>query len=100
VGFRDVKRQAIHCLERGYVLHAMDRKGIDVKNLLAMGVVSIAEVADLIRQTKGFQYEKGGAVHGCAEIEMHIMKPVKDGRRWYLKFYFIEPNIIFMSVHL
>lgn len=99
MGFREVKRQAIDCLKNGYVQHETTRAKIDVKNLLAMGEISVAEVTELIRQTKGFQYESGGAVHGHRELEMHIMKPVKGGQCWYLKFYFIEPNIIFMSVH-
>ena len=99
MGFKDVKRQALVCLNNGFVQHAMDRGGIDVKNLLAMGEISVEEVIDLVQVTRGTQYESGGAVHGNSDFEMHIMKPVKERQQWYLKFYFIEPDIIFMSVH-
>ena len=40
MGFNEVKRKLIECLNTGYVLHE-ERNDIDVKNLLAIGVVSL-----------------------------------------------------------
>jgi len=45
MGFRHVKKQVLECLNGGLILHATDRSNIDVKNLLATGVVSVEEVA-------------------------------------------------------
>jgi hypothetical protein len=38
VGFNEARRKLIECLKTGYVLHE-ERNDIDVKNLLAIGVV-------------------------------------------------------------
>lgn len=32
-------------------------------------------------------------------IDVHVLKPFKNGKRWYIKFYFIEPDAMFISVH-
>ncbi|WP_206045371.1 hypothetical protein [Oceanicoccus sagamiensis] len=47
MGFKERKKQVLHCLQHGYVLH-QQRSHIDIKNLLAVGDVSLAEVAAII----------------------------------------------------
>lgn len=45
--YKEIKRQVIDCLNKGYVSHEQ-RNDIDVKNLLAIGQVSLEEVAEII----------------------------------------------------
>jgi hypothetical protein len=100
VGLRDVKAQAINCLDNGQVQHETGRSGdIDKKNLLVTAQVTLDEVKDLINSTKGTQH-KASAHHVEKHVEVHTLKPVKNGTEWYIKFYFLEPDIIFISVHL
>lgn len=35
----------------------------------------------------------------AASIDVHVFKPYKDAKRWYIKFYFIDPDVVFISVH-
>lgn len=34
------------------------------------------------------------------EVDVHICRSWKSGGWWYVKFYFMEPDMIFISVHL
>lgn len=95
MGFRDVKTEALKRLKEGFIQHETDRAGdINVKNLLLTGEMSVEEVMGLINKTRGNQYESSPH-HAAPEIEVHTFKP--DG--WYVKFYFLEPDIVFISVH-
>ena len=58
MGFNEARRKLIECLNTGYVLHE-ERNDIDVKNLLAIGVV----------------------------------------QSWYVKWYFLGPDSVFISFH-
>jgi len=87
--------RAIDCLKSGRIQHAIKRSGkIDDKNHLAVGAVSVEEVIELINSTKGDEFETSYH-HVMTELEVHIFKP----RGWYIKCYFIEPDIFFISVH-
>ncbi|PRD17050.1 hypothetical protein CQW29_04790 [Pantoea coffeiphila] len=96
--FRDVKRRAIHCLTEGAYDH-QTRGNIDVKNLFATGQVSEAWVIDLIGGTSSEHYQCSPH-HQDSSIDVHIFKPWRLGQRWYVKFFFLEPDIIFISVHI
>ncbi len=50
--YKEIKRQVIDCLNKGYVSHEQ-RNDIDVKNLLAIGQVSLEEVAEIIGRSRG-----------------------------------------------
>ncbi|MEL6116843.1 hypothetical protein P0Y67_16645 [Photobacterium sp. SP02] len=97
MGFRDVKSKVIGCLEEGAYDHEV-RDNIDVKNLFQCGQLSDADVISLVNQTRGNEYEVSPH-HKAPSIDVHILKPFKDGKRWYIKFYFIEPDVMFISVH-
>lgn len=100
VGLKEVKIKAIICLDSGQVQHETERSGdIDKKNLLVTAQVTLEEVKDLIKSTKGTQHEVS-LHHVERMIEVHTLKPIKKGTKWYIKFYFLEPDIIFISVHL
>lgn len=96
--FRDVKRKAIGCLLDEAYDHEV-RSHIDVKNLLATGQVDAALAIKLISSTREDQY-RCSPHHLDAAIDVHICKPCTAGYHWYVKFYFMEPDVIFISVHL
>lgn len=97
MGFRDVKSKVIECLNNGYVLHEQ-RNGIDVKNLLSTGAVSLLEVANIIGRARGNTYSSSPH-HYDAGIDIHVIKTIHSGQHWYIKWYFIDPDCVFISVH-
>ena len=100
MGLKEVRIKAINCLDSGQVQHETDRSGdIDKKNLLVTAQITLDEVKDLISSTKGTQHEVSQH-HVEKLVVVHTLKPVKKEVKWYIKFYFLEPDIIFISVHL
>lgn len=98
MGFRKAKNQVIECLNKGSIQHEMDRCDIDVKNLLATGEISAEHVANIIGRARGNDYECSPH-HFNQSIEVHILTTNHDGITWYIKWYYIEPNVVFISVH-
>ena len=97
MGFKNVKSQVLACLTSGNILHEQ-RRTIDVKNLLVTGQVSENDVSDAIARTKGTEYEVSKH-HAISTIDVHIVKTRYQGQNWYIKWYFIEPDSVFISVH-
>ena len=97
VRYKEIKRQVIDCLNKGYVSHEQ-RNDIDVKNLLAIGKVSLEEVAEIIGRSRGNDYSSSPH-HFDSSITVHIIKTRRAGHNWYVKWYFVEPNSVFISVH-
>ncbi|WP_101759910.1 hypothetical protein [Oceanicoccus sp. KOV_DT_Chl] len=97
MGFKGAKKQVLECLENGSVLH-QERVDIDVKNLLAVGQVSLDEVAAIIGRSRGDSYSSSPH-HQVEEVEVHIIETWFGGEEWYIKWYFVEPNSVFISVH-
>lgn len=97
MGFKDVKAQVLGCIGTGNVQHQV-REEIDTKNLLLTGQVTVEEVSDAIRRSRGSDYECSPH-HVIRGIDVHIIKASYQGKKWYIKWYFIEPNTIFISVH-
>lgn len=94
---KDVKRRVIACIEEGAYDHEV-RYNIDVKNRFQCGLLSDSYVIDLIDKTSEKQY-RIDKHHRAPSIDVHILKPTKDGIKWYIKFYFVEPDVVFISVH-
>lgn len=95
MGLKDIRKRAIECLENGRIQHDTDRAGnIDEKNLLLTGQIKVDEVIELINKTKGTEFETVEH-HTVKDLEVHIFKP----SGWYIKCYFIEPDVFFISVH-
>jgi len=92
-GYRAVKQAVLQALLTGDY-HCQSRGDIDVKNLLATGSVSPAFVAGLIKASRGTDYACS-PLHGKRSINCHLIK----SRGWYVKFFFIEPDTVFVSVH-
>ncbi len=97
MGFKKARKQVIESLKSGYVLHEQ-RNNIDVKNLLATGFISTTEVAEIIGRSKGDNYSCSPH-HLSADIDVHLIKTTHSGQRWYIKWYFVEPDSIFISMH-
>ncbi len=97
MGFKTAKIQVLTCLKEGAVSH-QERADIDVKNLLATGQVSLDDVAAVIGRSRGNQYSSSPH-HVVDEVEVHIIKTKHGDDSWYIKWYFIEPNSVFISVH-
>lgn len=97
MGFKDVKNKVISCLNTGNILHE-ERGEIDIKNLLAIGAVSISEVAQIIKRARGDSYSSSPH-HFDATIDVHVLKTEFAGLQWYIKWYFADPDSVFISVH-
>ncbi len=97
MGFKDVKRKVIGCLKTGNVLHEQ-RDTIDVKNLLAIGAVSITDVTQIINRSRGDNYSSSPH-HFDETIDVHVLKTEFADLKWYIKWYFAEPDSVFISVH-
>lgn len=92
-GFKAARSAVLAALESGAYLH-VSRGDIAVKNLLAMGAVSADEVIDVIHACQGRHYSSSPH-HAVPGIEVHVLRRCN----WYIKFFFIEPQTWFISVH-
>jgi hypothetical protein len=97
MGFRKVKSKVIDCLNSGYVFHEQ-RGDIDIKNLLSTGAVSVSCVTNIIGRARGSNYSCSPH-HFDSSIDVHVIKAKHLGKSWYIKWYFIDPNCVFISVH-
>jgi hypothetical protein len=97
MGFKAVKAKILGCLERGDVSHEQ-RGDIDIKNLLAIGQVSLSEVADILGRARGDSYTSSPH-HIVASIDVHVVRARHAGQDWYIKWYFVDPSSVFISVH-
>ena len=97
MGFNDVKQKVIGCLSKGLIFHEQRNK-ISIKNLLAIGQVSILQVIDILKASRGNNYSSSPH-HYDTSIDVLVVTVHYSGKDWYIKWYFIEPNCIFISVH-
>ena len=97
MGFREAKRQVLECLKTGCVLHE-ERDSIDIKNLFATGLISLDEAARIIGRSRGDGYISSPH-HFDDTIDVHVIKTISSGQRWYIKWYFLEPDSVFISFH-
>ena len=93
MGYRSAKKEILISLRDGTYQHE-SRGDIDVKNLLAMGKVTANEVAELIAGSNGSMHSESPH-HVVKDVVVHVII-VKN---WYIKFYFLEPDAWFISVH-
>lgn len=98
MGFRNAKKQVLECLNNGRIQHVLERSNIDVKNRLATGEISVEELANIIGRARGSNYESSPH-HFDPLIEVHVITSWHDGARWYIKWYYLEPDVVFISVH-
>ncbi len=94
MGFKEVKRGVIEALIAGTFSHEPRAGRIDEKNKLATGEVTPEFVAGLIKRCTGADHA-WGPHHQAPDIDVHVM--TKNG--WYVKFYFLATDTVFISVH-
>ena len=94
VGYTEAKRAVIKALVMGRFSHEARAGGIDQKNKLLTGEVTAQFVANIIRRSTGADHSSSPH-HRDPNTEVHVIK--KNG--WYVKFYFLEPDTLFISVH-
>ena len=94
VGFKEAKQRVIVALLAGTYQHEIDRSSIDTKNLLLTGQVTAAEICEVVKRSQG-QNHSSSPHHHVPGVEVHVI--ARDG--WYVKFYFVDPDTIFISVH-
>jgi hypothetical protein len=97
MGFKSAKKEVINCLNNGLILHEA-RDDINIKNLLVTGVISNNDVAAMITSARGNEYTSSPH-HFDKNIDVHVIKLLKNGQSWYIKWYIAEPNSVFISVH-
>lgn len=97
MGFKDIKFKVIQCLKQGRVYHEQ-RNNIDVKNLLAIGVLEQKNVATIIASASGDEYTHSPH-HYDDSVTVHVIKTRYACFYWYIKWYFIDDNTVFISVH-
>lgn len=97
MGFNEVKRKIIACLKSGQVLHEA-RNNIDIKNLLATGDITAEQVALIISRAGGNHYSSSPH-HYDNSVEVHIIKTRYLNFSWYVKWYFLDDDSVFISVH-
>ncbi len=93
MGFKEAKRKVLESIDDGSIRHET-RSDIDQKNLLHSGQVTTAEVRELITRSRGNNYESREH-HWMDGVEIHILK----AKTWYIKWYFLDPNAVFVSIH-
>ena len=87
------KKTVLECLSGGRFLH-YQRGDIDVKNLLSTGEISTKDVIELLKRARGNEHTESPH-HLDRTIVVNIVKR----RSWYIKWYFLEPDVVFISVH-
>jgi hypothetical protein len=97
MGFKEIKHHIIDCLEQGNVSHEQ-RNNINIKNLLATGDITTKEVIDILKKSRGSEHQSSPHYYD-SNINVHIIKTSYSGVKWYIKWYFIAPNSIFISIH-
>jgi len=91
--FKKIKSTVIAALRNGTYQHEV-RDNVDIKNLLMTGQVSAGDVDRILSNCNSKQLTTSPH-HADNSIDVHV---VKKGS-WYIKFYFLDPNTVFISVH-
>jgi hypothetical protein len=94
LGFKEVKERAIECIKNGHVRHVA--RDLD-KNMFAAGYFTPKEIVQIIGSCRGDCYQTDR--HHLLQTEVHILKPRGKHDGLYIKFFFVEPDILFISVH-
>jgi len=93
-GFKIAKQKVIDALQNRTYQHEPNRAQIATKNLLLTGKVTPEDICDLIKRSRG-QNHSSSPHHHDKSILVHVIQC--EG--WYIKFYFLDPITIFISVH-
>lgn len=95
--FKEIRTALIYCLKNGLYDHEI-RADMQSKNHLFSGNVSAERVIDMALACTGSDYHSS-PLHGNSKVVAHILTPKGKFLGWYIKFYYVDPNSIFISVH-
>ncbi len=104
MGFRKIREKAIEAIRNGRVQHEARGGKLQEKNLFLAGDITQAQVIRLLTVCRGTQYTSAPH-HMVPKISVHIFKPEsalevgQKRERWYIKLYFLEPDVWFISFH-
>jgi len=98
IGFKEARRRVCQALQNPSTIAHEERDDQQEKNLLAAGAVTPADVLEVARAANGNDCEEL-AHHQAASIVVHIIRREHQGVQWYVKWYCVEPNVVFISVH-
>jgi len=93
MGYSYARRKVLQALSLRAFSHEV-RHGIDAKNLLHRGDITPEEVISLIKASSGADHSSS-MHHSVQGIEVHVIRC----KKWYIKFYFVDPDTVFISVH-
>lgn len=93
VSYSSAKKKVLAALKNGNYLHEA-RNQIDEKNKLQCGDITPEFVVDLILKSRGHQHSSSPH-HQDQTVTVHVIRT----KGWYIKFYFVDPETIFISVH-
>ncbi len=97
MGFKEIRAILIRCLKNGQYDHEI-RGDMEIKNCLFNGNITVNEVIDMALVCTGNDYEQGKH-HAKPSLVIHILKPKGKYKGWYIKFHYLDPETIFLSVH-
>ncbi|MGK5063961.1 hypothetical protein [Janthinobacterium sp. LB3P112] len=93
MGYKEAKSKVLAALNNGAFDHEA-RDDINVKNLLATGDILAADVAKFIAKSSGLEHTESPH-HSQKSVTVHCIIT----NTWYIKFYFLDPDTTFISVH-
>ncbi len=94
MSFTEVKDKVTKALTAGMFSHEPLAGSIDEKKKLVIGEMAPEFVASLIKHSTGEDYSRSPH-HMAPAIEVHVI----EKNDWFVKFYFLEPDTVFISVH-
>lgn len=103
VALKEARKNAVAAINSGQIQHE-PRDAIALKNLLAIGAVTTDDALLVINACKGDDYSTSQHHHD-ATVAVHVFKAkVKTSidsakENWYVKIYFLDPDIWFISMH-
>lgn len=93
MGWTEAKQAVLAALDQGLYLNEI-RTSLGDKNLLASGEISPSEVRAILAKANG-THCRISQHHRDSSVSVYAV----SHSGWYIKFYFVVPNTIFISVH-
>jgi hypothetical protein len=98
IGFRAARRRLCEALQDPSTIIHEERSHQEEKNLIATGEVTPIDLLEVARAANGNDYQEAPH-HQDASVVVHIIEREHQGVAWYIKWYCLEPNVVFISVH-
>lgn len=102
MGFHEERARLLEALfaarEDG-ALPSYDPRDLD-DNLLVSGELLLVDLIEIVKRSSGLNYQGAGEHHQKPGVQVHVIKDVKyQGTMWYIKWYFDDPELWFISAH-